>query len=142
MPAGLICVKTISIAKLTHVKANCPSDAGKMSPESGFLFAEPKNELHEHTGSKEANSLLQESKQHPGQLGRGRRVPTLLSYRGFYPLKMGVTNMGSGKMWFSPIGLPSYLYHSLSNRTDTGVEVSRKSQGFFALLFPRLNHRG
>ena len=31
--------------------------------------------------------------------------PSLLSYRGFYPLKMGVTNVGSKKMWFSPIGL-------------------------------------
>ena len=31
--------------------------------------------------------------------------PSLLSYRGFYPLKMGVTNVGSRKMWFSPIGL-------------------------------------
>ena len=31
--------------------------------------------------------------------------PSLFSYRGFYPLKMGVTNVGSKKMWFSPIGL-------------------------------------
>ena len=26
-----------------------------MLPESGFLFREPKNELHEHTGSKQAS---------------------------------------------------------------------------------------
>lgn len=31
--------------------------------------------------------------------------PSLLSYKGFYPLKMGVTNVRSRKMWFSPIGL-------------------------------------
>ena len=37
-------------------------DAGKMLPESGFLFMQSKNELREHTGSKQAKSLLQESK--------------------------------------------------------------------------------
>ena len=35
--------------------------------------------------------------------------PSLLSYRGFYTLKVGVTNMGSRKMWFSPIGLVQLL---------------------------------
>ena len=37
-------------------------DAGKMLPESGFLFMQPKNELLRHTGSKQAKSLLQENK--------------------------------------------------------------------------------
>ena len=37
-------------------------DAGKMLPESGFLFAQLKNELRKHTGSKHAKSLLPESK--------------------------------------------------------------------------------
>ena len=129
---------------------------------SQVLVHGAKNELREHTGSKQAKSLVQESKQLPGQtLGGGGRVPllpiilwrflflkdggtnvgsryldlglaqylyhpigtlelgmlpefydpfallSLLSYRGFYPLKMwgGVTNVGSRKMWFSPIGL-------------------------------------
>ena len=63
------------------------------------------NELREHTGSKQAKSLLQESKQLSGQLGGGAESPSLLSHRGFYPLKMGGTNMGSRKMWFSPIDL-------------------------------------
>ena len=72
-------------------------DAGKMLPESGFLFTETKNELLKHTGSKQARSLLQGSKQLPGQLGGGRRAPSLLSYRGFYSLKMGVTNGGVQK---------------------------------------------
>ena len=39
----------------------------------------------------------------------GEEPPSLLSYRGFYPLKMGVTNMGSRKMWSSPIGLAQLL---------------------------------
>ena len=39
-----------------------PIDARKMLPESRFLFTEPKNELYEHTGSKQAKSLLQENK--------------------------------------------------------------------------------
>ena len=45
----------------------------KMLPESGFLFTELKDELLKHTSSKQAKSLLQESKQLPAQtLGRGR----------------------------------------------------------------------
>ena len=28
-------------------------DAGKRLPEFGFLFTQPKNEFHEHTGSKQ-----------------------------------------------------------------------------------------
>ena len=48
--------------------------ARKVLPESGFLFTQPKNET-KHTGNKLAKSLSQESKQLPGQLGGGRRVP-------------------------------------------------------------------
>ena len=59
-----------------------------MLPESGFLFTQSKNELCRHTGSKQAKCLLKESKLLPGLLGGGRRGP-LLSYRGFYPLKIG-----------------------------------------------------
>ena len=54
-----------------------PSDAGKMLPESRFLFMELKNELREHTGSKQAKSLLQESKQLWGQAGREEGVSPL-----------------------------------------------------------------
>ena len=77
-----------------------------MLPEFRDLFMELKNEPQEHMGSKQTKSLLQESKQLPGQAGRGEKSPpSLLSHRGFYPLKMEGTNMGSRKMWFSPIGL-------------------------------------
>lgn len=38
------------------------SDAGKVLPESGLLFAQLENELHKHTGIKQAKSLLKESK--------------------------------------------------------------------------------
>ena len=43
----------------------------------------------------------------PRDAGSGEKSSrALLSYRGFYPLKMGAgTNLGSIKMWFSPIGL-------------------------------------
>ena len=37
-------------------------DAGKMLPESRFLVMRSKDEVHEHTGSKQAKSLLKESK--------------------------------------------------------------------------------
>ena len=38
--------------------------------------------------------------------GRGKKSsPSLLSNRGFYLLKMGVSNVGSRKMWFSSLGL-------------------------------------
>lgn len=39
-----------------------------MLPESGFVVTELKNELRRHTGNKQATSLLQESKQFPGQI--------------------------------------------------------------------------
>ena len=71
-----------------------------MSPESGFSFTEPENGLlREHTGRKQAKSLLQESKELPGLLGGGEEPPSLLSYRDFYLLKVGGgTNVGSRKM--------------------------------------------
>ena len=108
----------------------CPDDAGKMSPESGFLFMQSKNELHKHTGSKQAKSLLQESKQHPEM-----KSPPPLSYRDFYPLKMGGVPMwGPERCGFLLLALPSYLYQSLSNRC-LGVEMSPKSHNFFVLFF-------
>ena len=35
----------------------------------------------------------------------GEEPPLSIVLRGFYPLKMGGTNVGSRKIWFSPIGL-------------------------------------
>ena len=52
-------------------------DARKMLLESGFLFMQLKNELREHTGSKQAKSLLQESKQLLGLLGGGKEPPEI-----------------------------------------------------------------
>ena len=46
-----------------------------MFPESGFLLMELKKALGEHTGSKRAKSLLQESKQLPGQAEKGKKGP-------------------------------------------------------------------
>ena len=72
--------------------------------ESGFLFMKLKNELQEHTGSK---CVFITGKQiAPRAAETGEKIPcSLLSYRGFHPLKLGGTNVGSRKMWFSPIGL-------------------------------------
>ena len=96
-----------------------PRDAGNMLPESGFLFTEPKNDLRKHTGSTQAKSFSQESKQLPGQdWEREEESPSPLSSRGVYPLKtggggtnmgslkdgVGPTNMGSRKIGFSTIG--------------------------------------
>ena len=89
------------------------TDARKMLPESEFLFTEPKNELQEHTGSKQAESLLQENKQFPGQAERRKKSPPLYFLIGvFNPLKMG----GGGPTWdpersgFLLLALPGYLY--------------------------------
>ena len=72
--------------------------------ESGFLFTQPKNELLKHTGSKQAVFII--GKQiAPRTAGREKSPLSPLSYRGFYPLKMGGTNMESRKMWFSPTDL-------------------------------------
>ena len=75
-----------------------------MIPASGFLFTVVE-ELTPHTGSKQA--VFMKGKQiAPRAAARGEKSPlSLLSYSGFYSLKMGGTNMGSRKLWFSPIGL-------------------------------------
>ena len=96
---------------------------------------ESKNELCKHTGSKQAKALFQESKQLPGQTRRGKKSPpSLLSSRGFYPLKMGVTNVGSRKMWFSPIGLVQLPILVLAQKVILEVEMPHKFYGFFALF--------
>lgn len=117
-----------------------PSDAGKMIPESGFLlFTQSKSELHEHTGSKQAKSLLQESKQLPGLLGGREKSPALYCPIGIVSLKDGgeptwlggVTNMGSIGLAQLPMSvLVQYPIGVL------GVEMSHKFSGFFVFLFP------
>ena len=82
---------------------NHTDDAGKKLLGSGF-FMKPENELQEHTGSKQAKSLLEESKQLPGQLGGGR-APFSIVLWGFLSLKDGGYQCGVQKMWFSPTGL-------------------------------------
>lgn len=110
--------------------------AGKMLLESRVLLSELKEELQEHSGSRQAKSSSQESKQLSGQLGGEEELPSLLSYRGFYPLKMGGTNMGSRKMWFFSHWLCPITYIHPCPIGILGVGMSRKSHGFFALFFP------
>ena len=81
------------------------TDAGKMLPESGSCSWSRRMKFADTQAASKQKSLLHKSKQFPGQLGVGRRAPSLLSYRVFYPLKMGVINVESRKMWFSPIGI-------------------------------------
>lgn len=64
-------------------------DARKMLPESRFLFTQPKNELCEHTGRKQATSLLKESKQLPGLPGGGEEPPLSIVLWGFLSFKDG-----------------------------------------------------
>ena len=95
----------VEFLEVKKFKNPVDGDARKMLLESGS-FMQPKNELGDYTGGKQAKSLLQESKQPPGLLGGGRRAPSLYCLiGGFYLLKMGGTNVGSRKMWFFPIGL-------------------------------------
>ena len=60
---------------------------------------------------KQASEIFIAGKQRaPRMTGMGEKSPPPLSYRGFYPLKMGGgTNVGSRKMWFSPTGLAQLL---------------------------------
>ena len=119
-----------------------PSDARKMWPESWFLFMQSKNELWEHTGSKQARSLLQKGNSSQGCWEVGEKSsptsPPLLSIvqRGFYPLKMGGDQCGVQKYvvlshWPYPL-----TYISPCRTGALGVEMPHKFYDFFALLFP------
>ena len=60
--------------------------------ESRFLFTQPKNELHEHTGVKQTVFIIGK------QIApKGEEPPSLLSYRGFYPLRIGEYQRGVQK---------------------------------------------
>ena len=79
----------------------------KMMPESAFLFM-AMEEWTLQTHRQQASKVFIKEKQiAPRTAGMGEKSPcSLLSYRGFYPLKMGGgTNVGSRKMWLSPISL-------------------------------------
>ena len=53
----------MSAGVLDQIQDEPPKDdARKMLPESSFLFTQSKNELCEHTASKQAKSLLRERK--------------------------------------------------------------------------------
>ena len=58
----------------------------------------------------------------PRPAGRGEKsTHSLLSYRGFYPLKMGgVPTWGPERCVFLPLALLNYLCQSLSNRSFRG----------------------
>ena len=72
---------------------------------------------------------------------RGRRAP-LLSYRGFYPLKMGSTNVESRRMWFSPTGLAQLPVSVLVQLGSSGRKCPVNLM--VSLPFPsgKVSHRG
>ena len=80
------------------------TDAGKMLLESRFLFMRSKNELHEHTGSKQS-LYYRKAKSTQGCWEGGEGPPLSIVLQGFYPLKMGGYPHGVQKDVFSPIGL-------------------------------------
>lgn len=54
---------------------------GKMLPESGFLLPEPKNELGEHIGSRQAKVFIIGRQIAPStETGRGRKSPLSLIF--------------------------------------------------------------
>ena len=67
---------------------------------------------------------------------------SLLSYSGFYPLRMGVYQHGVQKnVFFSHWPCP-ITYISPCPIGVSGVEMSHKSHGFFDVFFHKLSHRG
>ena len=55
-------------------------------PESGFLFTEPKNELHEYTGSKQAKVFIIGKQIAPSiDSGSGRKSPPL-----YHPIAVSI----------------------------------------------------
>ena len=68
---------------------------GKMLPESGFLFTEPKNELREHTGGQASQVFITGEQTAPSTDWEGEEEsPFTLFYGGFYFLRMGVPTWG------------------------------------------------
>ena len=114
-------------------------DAGKIIPESGFLFMGSKNEFREHPGSKQASKVFIKGKQTaPRAAGSGEKSPlSLLSYRVFYSWKLG----GGYQRGVQRDVVFSHWPYSITYISPCpigllGLEMSFKFYGFFVLLFP------
>ena len=70
-----ICKNTI-FAKQNKVKCS-NTDAGKTSPESGFLFTQPKVEFRKHTGSEASKVFIIGKKIAPRTAGSGKKRPLI-----------------------------------------------------------------
>ena len=115
-----------SAAAVAHdsVYVEAGGDARKMLTRIRVLVPASKNELHEHTGSRQAKSLLKKSKQLPGLLRGGRRAPFSIVLQGFLFLKDGgLPTWSLERCGFLLLALPSYLYQSLSSRGLRGGNV-------------------
>ena len=106
-----------------------------MLSESEFLFTKLKNELGEHTGSKQAKVFMAGKQRAPStDTGRGRRSPAFqLFCGGFYLLKDRSTNVGSRYQFFFPLAWPSLPV--LSNR-NFRLRVFSLSFMVLMLFFP------
>ena len=128
-----------------------------MLPESGFVVTELKNELRRHTGNKQATSLLQESKQLPGQIHThthththihtliywgGRRKSPLL----YCSLEVFISERQEYQrgIWISvlfSIGLAQFIYISPHLIGTLELGILPEFYGPFALLSPGLKSR-
>ena len=112
-------------------------DTGKMLPESRFLFMQPKNELHEHTGGKQAKVLENKQPRHRQREGEEESPHFLLFYGGFYFLRTGGTNLESRHHSFSHWPCP-VTYIRPCSIGFLEMDMPDRFDGYFILLFPRL----
>ena len=96
-PSIALCTITVCVC-MSGVRGSYV-DARKILPEFRFLFMQPKNELWNTQAASKQNLYYKKTNSSQDSWEGGEEPPSLLSYRGFYPLKMGVTNVGYRKMW-------------------------------------------
>ena len=95
------------------------------------------NFANTQAASKQAKSLLQESRQLLGQLGRERRVPLSIVSQGVLSLKDGGCQCGVQKDVVFSHGPRPVTHISPCPVGVLGVETSCKFYGFSVLLFPQ-----
>ena len=98
---------------LIHVEGDGMSqdDTGKMLPEFGFLFMEPKmNFVNTHMARKQSFYCRKTNSSQHRYWEQEEEYPLPIVLWGFIFLKDRGTNMGSRYLSFFPLALPSHLY--------------------------------
>ena len=98
-------------------------DARKMLPESGSCSWSQRMNLVNIQAASKQSLYYRKANSSQDSWEAEEKSPSLLSYRVFYPLKMGVPLRGPERCDFLPLALPSYLYQSLSNMGLRGGNV-------------------